>query len=262
MKVTVDGRHIDQFIPRDLRGMFYRNPIPDYKYRVVDGYDPYGFSTEGLVLYLPLWALKDSVFKSVDAYKHLCTPSGTTISWTPLGWSLGGTDELITIPHASSIDAGAGSWTVEAWVYLDNLTDENIIAFKLEAAGDTPGYLFYVEKTTGVLKFLVRESATVYKRRDSTAGMAATTWMHIGGAANSVGGSLVLYLNGAVEAGTTFEAGAWPDTTSTRDLLIGKSDVYDAGFFDGLIGEVWIYKRALSAGEILHNYKCTVARYQ
>lgn len=138
MRTVADGQHIDQFIPRDLRGMFYRNPHPENKYRVVDGKDPYGFSTKGLVLYLPLWALKGSSFKSVDAYKHTCTPSGTTKFWTPTGWDLAGGDEMITIGNI-----GTSIKTLEFWIDPETTTQsilEEIDNVGVTVAGGTMLY--------------------------------------------------------------------------------------------------------------------------
>lgn len=107
---VVDGQSIEQFIPANLRHMFYQHPMPEYKYAIRNGYGPYGFSTNGLVLYLPLWALKDSSFKSVDANRFTCTPSGTTIFWTPTGWDLAGVNEIITIGNI-----GTAIKTLEFW---------------------------------------------------------------------------------------------------------------------------------------------------
>ncbi|KKK51356.1 hypothetical protein LCGC14_3115780, partial [marine sediment metagenome] len=103
----IDGRSVDQFIPSHLREMFYNNPIPQYKYATHDGYDPYGFSTDELVLYLPLWALKGSTFKSVDAYEHVNTVAGAL--WKPNGRDFDGSDDMVTIPNAVSTELGGAS---------------------------------------------------------------------------------------------------------------------------------------------------------
>ena len=109
-----DGLSIDRFIPPQLRYMFYNNPTATAKYRIGNGLDPYGFSTNGLVMYLPLWALKGGSFKSVDAYKHTCSVAGAI--WKPDSRQFDGTDDKIVIPFTSDLDFGdLDTYTIIVW---------------------------------------------------------------------------------------------------------------------------------------------------
>lgn len=215
MQVLNDGRHIDRYIPRDLRGMFYRNPHPENKYRVVDGYDPYGFSTNGLVLYLPLWALKGASFKSVDVNKYTCTPSGTTIFWTPTGWSLAGVDEIVTIGNI-----GATIKTLEFWFYPDSTTES------------------ILEETDNV-GVTCADDAMVYDSWDDC------------------------FVNGV---NTDAITAAWQQITLTSttnvDMSAFRFGLVDATYLDGLVGEIRAYTTQKVAADALHNYNCTVWRYQ
>ena len=77
-----------------------------------------------------------------------------------------------------------------------------------------------------------------------TAQVAANTWTHL--AATYDGSVLALYVNGA-QAATFLTSG--PITTNTGALKIGGNAVWGE-WFSGLIDEVRVYNRALTAAEI------------
>jgi len=249
VKVLTDGRHIDQFIPRDLRGMFYRNPHPENKYRVVDGYDPYGFSTDGLVLYLPLWALKGSTFKSVDAYKHTCTVTNTT--WQPDGRLFGGDGFIETGKTIQQLGI-TNAITMMAWVKSSAVADYRFFLASNDAAGNKRCDL-YTESNTW--------KATIQATGLSTIVGAATDtdWTLV--CLTYDGTTTSLYVNTGDAVTSAVASG---NISTTGNLTIGRAGDYTnaAYIWKGTIGEVWGYNRALSAGEVLHNYKSTAFRYQ
>ena len=70
-----------------------------------------------------------------------------------------------------------------------------------------------------------------------------------------------LYLNGGLISLNIDTAGTGvPSDDSGRDLLIGIQSSGNAAF-DGPIGEVQIYKKALSANEVKSLYSITRGRY-
>jgi len=248
MPTVVDGRHIDQFIPRDLRGMFYHNPHPSNKYRIVDGYDPYGFSTDGLVLYLPLWALKDSAFKSIDAYRHSCTVTGA--SWRPYGREFDLTDDNIKI--------NVPSWSFTSLSILiwckrpahDDTTFHDAIGWGWDVSPYGVGV--YFRDTTDEYNFkftntAVASVATARAFTPDTWNLLSKTWD---------GTTAYDGINGTNYTGEAFSGTITPPTT----LYLGRRTGGE-NWFGGDIGEVWVYNRALTATEILHIYNTTNWRY-
>lgn len=71
-------------------------------------------------LYLPLWHanLGSPTFKSIDPYGRDCTVSGSAPVHTAKGWTLPGTDELITIGNI-----GTNIKTLSFWINLDTTTE-------------------------------------------------------------------------------------------------------------------------------------------
>ncbi len=260
MQVLKDGTHIDRYIPRDLRGMFYRNTNSLYKYRTVDGYDPYGFSTNGLVLYLPLWALKDSPLKSVDAYKHIATV--TNALWRPNGRDFNGINAYLVTPALAPLQFGTGDLTISVWVNLDTAggVAQNIVrlSYNTGVTSDYRSAGFFEQG--GVIYAHSRTAAGAEKTAANA--IATTTWYRL--TLVRISEVVYGYINAAAMS-TTGVAGADFDYSSGGKVYIGAQDDDVGGvayFTEGIIGEVSIYNRGLSAGEDLHNYNATSWRYQ
>ena len=82
-------------------------------------------------------------------------------------------------------------------------------------------------------------------------------WQMVG--ATFTNTAAILYYNGV----TTTQAtnGTYTLNATARTLYLGQSDA-GTGFWDGDMGDAWIYNRVLSAGEMLHIYNSTKWRYQ
>jgi len=258
----VDGQSIDQFIPKHLRDMFYDHPMPKYKYAVHDGYAPYSFTTDGLVLYLPLWALEGRYITSVDAYKYLCTVAGAL--WRPNGRYFDGVNDYITIPHSASLsDFFAGGGTIEAWVNpaSDGEGNKGTIVSK---GGANLGWKFYVEQeAAGKVKLSFRQNFSTTEGLWTTIATVVpiNTWTHVtleydNGA---VGNNPTFRVNGAAKANTETSTPAGTRYIGTYNPTVGG--VGGDFVFENLIGEVRIYSRTLVLSEIQHIYQATKWRY-
>ncbi len=218
---VIDGRSIEQFIPAHLRGMFYKHPMPQYKYAIHDGYDPYGFSTEGLVLYLPLWALEGDSIKSVDARKHTCPITGAL--WKPYGRAFDGDDNIdltnVLTTSLSSNTQGAISFWVrmadatpasDKFVLMFGDTDANtLLAFRINTEGKISCY----SQTTGTAHWTLNSDNVVF---------ADNTWVLI--TLDQNGTAPVLYTNDTQPA-QTMDVNT--DTTKWFGGIVGL----DNGFF-------------------------------
>jgi len=261
-----NGKHIDAFIPYHLRDMFYRHPTRPYAWN--NGLDPYGFSTDGLVLYLPLWALKDSTFKSVDAYKHTATVTGAL--WRPDGRDFDGADDDITIPTATSISDifdGVGG-TAVMWINPDSDGEGDngyafsskrwIISVQEEAASKVKvnfTYIFTGDNgvwTTTATQITIGTAAMVTVTYDADAASNNPT-MYINTTALTVGSGLTE---------TTTPTGT-RQSDSSQDKVIGINTPAGGLAFDGVINEGFLYKgRVFTAAEVTHHFNTTAWRYQ
>jgi hypothetical protein len=89
----------------------------------------------------------------------------------------------------------------------------------------------------------------------SSATVSTNTWTHIAGVHTN--GQTTLYINGAASGGAqTQRDPVYNGPHSSTGLHIGyfNDGIFTAAAFNGLIDEVRLYNRALSAGEVLQLY--------
>jgi glucose/arabinose dehydrogenase/PKD repeat protein len=169
--------------------------------------------------------------------------SGTT--WNAAGrfgsaLSFNGSSASVTIPDSNSLDL-SGGMTLEAWVNPSSAGGPwRTVVFKQTSSGMV--YALYsnngANRPTGQVNILGEQNAL------GTALVPANAWTHL--ATTYDGATLRLYVNGTQVAAKP-QTGNIP--ASTGALRIGGNAVW-AEWFAGLIDEVRIYSRALTAGEI------------
>jgi PKD repeat protein len=176
---------------------------------------------------------------------HTGTISGAT--WVAAGQSgaalsFDGVNDRVIVPDSNSLDLTTGM-TLEAWVRPAAVGGWQTVAFK-ERGTTEHAYALYASDDTG------KAAGTMYTGGASdisvvnTANTAAGTWTHL--ATTFDGSNFRLYVNGSLVR-TTAHTGSI--TTTNNNLSIGGNAVWGE-YFNGLIDELRIYNRALSAAEI------------
>ncbi len=201
-----------------------------------------------LVLYLPLQVIDGSPFMSRDVYGHRCTVTGAR--WTPVGRSFDGSDDIINCGNSSIFDI-TSSITLEAWANLSAAA----------AANEWPGIL---DKNDSYSLRINENGTNLYGRFKIDGSARFTyfytalleTWHHA--VITYCGHYLRLYINGVERTPATSVTGTIDVTTN--DVQLGRAAA--AYYLNGLIGEVRIYRRALTLLEIQHNYLATKWRYR
>jgi len=256
---VIDGRSIDHFVPANLRDMFYRHPMPEYKYAIHDGYDPYGFSTEGLVLYLPLWALKGDSIKSVDAYKHTGTVTGA--SWRPNGRYFDGTDDRIMCGNIAQFQfERTDPFSLECWFRTAD-AGLQVLMSKHRVTVSALGYQALINGG-GILLSLMNGDNRCYISAGS--GLDDDVFHH-----------LVCTLSGSgIASGSHIYVDSAHQTPNVIDDDLGANTILNTEEFQisgregnndlltGYAGEVRIYNKVLTATEVQLNYNATKWRYQ
>ena len=173
------------------------------------------------------------------------------------GVSFDGGDS-IAVPDttASKLDLTNGM-TIEAWVYATSMNGWESVAYK-ERGGAGTGLLSYAlyahdGGTSTPPAGYVRTSSGGPDRgiQGGTARLPLNTWTHIAvtyTSAAGAGSTLKFYIDGALVSTTT---GANQNILQgNQPLRIGNSNASISEGFNGMIDEVRIYNRALSAAEI------------
>jgi hypothetical protein len=153
--------------------------------------------------------------------------------------SFDGTNDVVLVPDASSLDLSSGM-TLEAWVYPTS----PLSSWKAVMQKETDAYFLNANtfnNHVGSGGTIGGSCCTVVEGPNA---LLLNQWTHLAGTYD--GAALRLYVNGTLVA-TAAKTGAIQVTGNP--LRIG-GDTYSGEFFPGRIDEVRIYNRALSAGEI------------
>ena len=172
------------------------------------------------------------------------TGSVSGASWNAAGrygsaLSFDGVNDWVTTPDASSLDL-TNAMTLEAWVRPSALGGWRTVVFKERPGGVVYG-LFADQAGSRPLGQVFIGSE---RNATGTSALPLNTWTHL---ATTYDGAVVrLYVNGVL-TGTTSVSGAM--AASTGVLRLGGNGIWGE-WFAGLIDEVRIYNRVLSAAEI------------
>jgi glucose/arabinose dehydrogenase/fibronectin type 3 domain-containing protein len=153
--------------------------------------------------------------------------------------SFDGVNDWVTTPDANSLDL-TNAMTLEAWVRPSALGGWRTVMLKERTGGIVYG--LYADQAAG------RPLGQVYigseRNATGTAALPLNTWTHL---STTYDGAVVrLYVNGVL-AGSASVSGAM--AVSTGVLRIGGNGIWGE-WFAGLIDEVRVYNRVLSAAEI------------
>jgi fibronectin type 3 domain-containing protein len=154
--------------------------------------------------------------------------------------SFDGVNDVVTVPDSNALDLSPGM-TLEAWVKPTTVNDWRTVLLK-----ERPGQLVYALYATGDNGRPLTEVAAGSQRdARGTAALPVGVWTHL--AATYDASTLRLYVNGTQVASTAI-SGALQNSAGA--LKIGGNAIWGE-YFSGLIDEVRVYERALSAAEIV-----------
>lgn len=183
------------------------------------------------------WAADGNALDSVDSNNGTLI-NGVTFGTGQFGqaFSLNGTNQYVDIPDSNSLDI-TNALTISAWINPTTVTSSRIVD-KI-TVGVTDGYLLDI--LGGSLRMIAGS------RLLSGGTVATNTFQNVAGVYD--GQSMRLYINGVQVASNDFGSIA-PIPTNNRSLKIGVDSTGNGNLFSGLIDEVNIFNRALSASEI------------
>jgi PKD repeat protein len=155
--------------------------------------------------------------------------------------SFDGVNDWVTVADSASLDATT-ALTLEAWVRPSTTSGSWRTALLKERTG---GLCYALYAQTGALGPSAHVAVGgAEPRARSSSLLSAGVWTHL--AATYDGSMIRLYVNGTLAVS---QAASGAVTSSTGALRIGGNSVWSE-WFAGLIDEVRVYDRALTAGEI------------
>jgi len=169
------------------------------------------------------------------------------------GLSFDGINDYLAVPDLSSLDIITSTITIEAWVYPTANGTSAVILSKDSS--------YEIVLDNGVFKAAVETSAPGSWARGGSQTVPLNQWSHLVFVHNDT--SWKFYRNGAeVESIAPGGSQTGNITPSDRQLGIGGRDNGSGwdSFFAGIIDEVKVYNRALSATEVTNRYNSGTPR--
>jgi glucose/arabinose dehydrogenase/PKD repeat protein len=153
--------------------------------------------------------------------------------------SFNGTNSWVTVADSASLDL-TSAYTLEAWVKPSSLTPWDAVLLK-----EAPGTLSYGLYASADAGNLVPNGWVGFYDVYGTGTPPSGQWTHL--ALTYDGTTESLYVNGTLVAA---RPGVPPATASNDPLRIGGDAVWSDEFFNGLIDEVRVYDKALTAAQV------------
>jgi hypothetical protein len=178
----------------------------------------------------------------------------TGASWTTSGrfgraLVFNGSSGLVSVADAAALDLTSGL-TLEAWVHPFARGNWDTVLMK--SAGSTRAYALYSSDNHGRPAGQLSIGSTL-RTVDGRSRLPLNTWTHM--AVTYGSGRLRLYVNGVLVSSRSFTGSI---RTSSDPVTIGGSLAWGR-WFAGMIDEVRLYNRELSAAEIQGGMNKTVA---
>ena len=167
-----------------------------------------------------------------------------------------GSSTVVNIPDDSSLD-GMSACSIEFWFKANSLPPSGsymTLVSKRTSGGPFAYHRISIDNGTGVLQLSYLEATNKTTSRPSlnvSTNLEIGKWYYVCGTFDGAAGEMKLYLNGNLIGSKS----VWGQITRTiSDFTIGANGT--AGqYFDGIIDEVAIYRRALSKEEVISHYE-------
>jgi hypothetical protein len=185
----------------------------------------------------------------------------SNITYTSPYFTYNGTNATMSVADNALLEPGTGDFTLEAWVYYSTIAGSSRCIMSKTNGGNAADWSYGLRtQATGSTYMEVGNGTTSITSPTFTA--STGQWYHIVGVWTNVGTkSIALYVNGASQGSSTHTFTSVKD--STHPLYFGS---FDGGatfgqWFNGRMGAVRVYNKALSSAEVTTNYQATKATY-
>lgn len=205
-------------------------------------------------------------FKATSGSNTITPPASHTVDtifWAAPykvggGLDFDGVDDVVSVGTPAVLN-DVGTITIAAWIFPRSLDPNNFGRIVTKEVSSTGGWLFCTGGFVGhtpALEFFRYFGTTAGDWLGPTGSIIFNTWQHVAMTYNrgSTANNPVLYVNGQSVTVTTHSTPAGTLTSdATGTFRIGNSPFSSDGF-DGLIQNVRVYNRILTAAEITQLY--------
>jgi len=173
-------------------------------------------------------------------------------------FTFNGINSQVSIPDNALIEPGTGSWTIEVW--LNNSGSSGTVLGKYNNGGNGAN-ISYALRLVGANAIRADFSNGSTAQVTDNYTFAANNWVQMVYVWDKTNNNIYTYSNGVLKQ-TKAIAISGGILNATTNLFLGS---YNGGeysqYFTGKMGIVRLYKKALSATEVLKNYDANKAIY-
>ena len=176
------------------------------------------------------------------------------------------TADYVTIPYNAALVPTSTGYTFEGWYNFDEQVGGShwsSVFGNWDESVNADGMLLRF-KGANVEFFVYENNSSVFSSTGTASGVSTNEWFHIvmTMSTNASGGAVKVYINGEQKISGTLSGNFNPN--STQDLFMcygGDIDSSSSRYFDGKVGQGRIYSTALTADEVMQNYRFTKNDY-
>jgi len=150
--------------------------------------------------------------------------------------SFDGNSDYVHVPYESIPSFGVKEFTIEGWIYMNNLSGNQIIVDKY-ASGNSQSFQIYYRSTGTSLTFYVGSSVLLQDPSSST--ISTQTWHHFAVTRDS-SGNVRLYVDGLKKAQSTSNV----SFDSAINLHLGVQGSTSTNYFNGYMQDVRLSNKA------------------
>lgn len=178
--------------------------------------------------------------------------------------SFDGDNDYVTAPSSQKLRPSR-NFTISAWVKFNNFSDYNEIIAHDENGGGDDGYILRTDQTTGTVTFsALNGNGFTSQSLTSSETLVAGNWYHVLGIYDD-SYNLRVYINGIEDFNSPKIASGDVTYSVTTNVNFGRRGGTagpNTQMADGVIDEVLIYNRALTATEVQDLYGSGQATFQ
>lgn len=204
----------------------------------------WGFSVQGL------WHLNDNSSPETDSSGN--GNSGTVSGATYVAgkfngaYDFNGSSDYINVGSGSSLDL-TGDYTIIAWIYPEGWGSGEY--GRIFSRTDTDGYTFFIGNATTKQVLIAHYGVTNIYAGSQTDAVSLNTWQCVAVTFQASSTTAAFYNNGEAVNGSGSDLSIDAPVSEEATAYIGSYSG-SSSFFDGLIDELIVYTRTLSALEI------------
>jgi hypothetical protein len=194
----------------------------------------------------------------IDLSGNGLTGTISNLTFTNPAFTFNGSSSQVSIPDNATLEPGTGSWTIEVW--FKNSGSSGTVIGKYNNGGNSANISYALRlMSSNLIRADFSNGATAQVTDNYT--FTANTWVQMVYVWDKTNNMIYTYSNGELKQtkNITISGGI---LNATTNLYLGS---YNGGEyaqnFNGQMGTVRLYKKALNATEVFNNYNSNKATY-